>query len=210
MITKTSTALVSETNNMSTLIGTGGAGSIVLRNSTPTDLCSITCGATAFGTPNSTTGIAILQGLPRFSTASASGTCAGFVVRSGAGTALFEGTVNGNYTFTANSTTDVFTAVGHPFANDDIVRVTVAAGATLPAGLAVETDYYIIDNATDVFSLSATLGGAAIDITTNGTGVFKVAKTDAALVFDGGSPNPLEIISGQLIQITSFVYNPQP
>jgi hypothetical protein len=44
---------------------------------------SITCSATAFGTPNSTTGVAILQDLPIFSIATDDGICAGFVVRSG-------------------------------------------------------------------------------------------------------------------------------
>jgi hypothetical protein len=150
MTTKSPTVLISETNNMSTLIGTGGAG-----------------------------------------------------------VQLLSGTVNGNYGFTAVAVTDLITCTEHPFANDDIVRVRVTAGSTLPAGLSLGTDYYVIDSATDEFRLSLTAGGTTVDITDTGTGVFKVAKTDAALLFDGGSGNPLDIVNGQIVQITSFVYNPQ-
>jgi len=209
MTTKSPTVLISETNNMSTLIGTGGAGVIVLRTSAPADLSSLTCGAPAFGTPNATTGVAVLNGLPLSTTATANGTVAGFVVRSGAGVQLFSGTVNGNYGFTAVAATDLITCTGHPFVDNDIVRVRVTAGSTLPAGLALGTDYHVIDAATNEFRLSATSGGITVDITDTGTGAFKVAKTDAALIFDGGSGNPLAITNGQIVQITSFVYNPQ-
>jgi hypothetical protein len=53
------------------------------------------------------------------------------------------------------------------------VRV-VNAGGGLPSGLAAETDYFVRDRTGSSLRLAATLGGAAIDVTTAGTGVHTV------------------------------------
>jgi hypothetical protein len=76
--------------------------------------------------------------------------------------------------FTASpsgATADVVTSGGRPFRNGERVRATNYGGA-LPGGLAVDTDYYVVEaSATgDTFKLSATAGGSAIDITSAGTG----------------------------------------
>jgi hypothetical protein len=77
-------------------------------------------------------------------------------------------------TFTA-ATSDVLTVTPKqgvpPLNNGDKVRVTNVGGA-LPAGLTVDTDYYVINADTDAGTckLSATLGGSAVDITGTGTG----------------------------------------
>jgi len=72
-------------------------------------------------------------------------------------------------TFTADNTTDTFTSAAHGLSNGTIVMVKNAGGA-LPAGLSANTQYYVISAATNTFQLSLTSGGAAVDITTNGTG----------------------------------------
>ncbi len=71
--------------------------------------------------------------------------------------------------FTANVTTDTLTAVGHPYANGDVVRISNTGGA-VPAGLSTLTDYYVIGVSGNTLQLSATSGGSAIDITGVGTG----------------------------------------
>jgi len=73
--------------------------------------------------------------------------------------------------FTVNSTTDVITAVNHPFADGDVVRVSVTGGS-LPVGLYANTDYYARDVSGNTLKLSAASGGTAIDITSAGTGQF--------------------------------------
>ncbi len=74
--------------------------------------------------------------------------------------------------FTAANATDVFTSIGHGIAND--TPIYVSSTLTLPTGLSTATTYYIINTATDTFKLSATVGGSAIDITTDGTGTLYV------------------------------------
>lgn len=72
-------------------------------------------------------------------------------------------------TFTANFSTDTFTATAHGLANNDIVNVSNQSGA-LPTGLAVNVPYYVIGSTTNTFQLSATRAGSAINITDNGSG----------------------------------------
>lgn len=67
-----------------------------------------------------------------------------------------------------NTGTDVFTA-SIAIANDTPVRVT--ATQAIPDGLSIDTTYYVVNSSGLTFKLSATLGGAAIDITSTGTGI---------------------------------------
>jgi hypothetical protein len=81
-----------------------------------------------------------------------------------------------NFVFSADDTTDELTTEApHGRSVDDPVRVKAAAGATLPAGLAENTDYYVqsVPSST-ALKVSATLGGSAINITDTGTGRFKL------------------------------------
>ncbi len=82
------------------------------------------------------------------------------------------------FPFTVNTGTDVVTATGHTYINGQRVRVSQSGGA-LPSPLVAATDYYVRDVATDTFKLALTSGGAAIDITTAGSGTLTV--TDVAL-----------------------------
>lgn len=71
--------------------------------------------------------------------------------------------------FTADSTTDTLTSAAHGLSNGNLITVANAGGG-LPAGLAADTYYYVVGVTANTFQLSLTPGGAAIDITTNGTG----------------------------------------
>jgi hypothetical protein len=67
--------------------------------------------------------------------------------------------------FIVEVTTNAIQAPAHGFANDDNV---VFIGGTPPAPLVEGTVYWIVASATDEFDVSATQGGAAIDLTTQG------------------------------------------
>lgn len=79
-----------------------------------------------------------------------------------------EGSSSAN--FTADDTTDVITSAGHGLNDGQAVRLTTTD--TLPAGLSVDTTYYVrdADRAAGTFKLAETRSGAAVDITDAGTG----------------------------------------
>lgn len=81
-----------------------------------------------------------------------------------------EGAINTKLTrtFTAVAATNVCTSTGHTLNND--VPVVLTSTGTLPAGLSTATIYWIVQEATNVFKLSATRGGTEIDITGTGSG----------------------------------------
>ncbi len=82
--------------------------------------------------------------------------------------------------FTATAATDVIAAPNHPFVNTDMVRLSVSGG-TLPAGVTVLTDYYVRDAVAGVsLKLAATVSGAAIDLTTAGTGNMFIGELPAS------------------------------
>ena len=79
-------------------------------------------------------------------------------------------------TFTADASNEKITFVGGAdFVDDQKLRVTNSGGA-LPAGLAVLTDYFVIalDRDNNQCQLSASSGGAAVNITDAGTGTHTI------------------------------------
>jgi len=96
---------------------------------------------------------------------------------------------------TATAATDTLAAANHPFADGDKVRLSVSGGA-LPTGLAALTDYFVHDAVAGVsLKLAATSGGAAIDITTAGTGSMFIGEI------------PQTTIAGMKLIITDFHEN---
>lgn len=77
--------------------------------------------------------------------------------------------------FTAATATEICTPSGRIFTDTQRVRVH-NKGGELPAGLSVDTDYYIISASSTTFKLSATLGGGAVDITSTGTGTHYIGE----------------------------------
>lgn len=96
---------------------------------------------------------------------------------------------------TDDTTADTLKSIGHGYANGDSVVVWAGAN-TLPAPLAEGTVYFVISTAANNFQLSATSGGAAINITAFGQGhVQKIVQetfaaqgqlTVSGLTIDGG------------------------
>ena len=71
-------------------------------------------------------------------------------------------------TFTADATEDNIEVSSHGLVAGRIVRFTTTT--TLPAGLSLLTDYYVISSAPNTFKVSEYPNGTAVDITDAGTG----------------------------------------
>jgi len=63
---------------------------------------------------------------------------------------------------------DTIIDAGHGLSDDDLVEFRAG---TLPGGLAVDTTYYVVAATTDTYKVSTSLGGAAADLTSAGSGV---------------------------------------
>ena len=94
-------------------------------------------------------------------------------------TAAFAPLVFADDTFTA-ATTDICTDVAHTLLTGD-GPFQLTSSTTLPAGLALATDYWIIKLTADTFkfaaSLALALAGTAVDITDTGTGTHTISDT---------------------------------
>lgn len=71
--------------------------------------------------------------------------------------------------FTVATSTDLITAINHPFTDGEIVRLSVSGGS-LPGGLVEQKDYFVRDVSGNTFKLTETSGGGAVDITSAGSG----------------------------------------
>jgi hypothetical protein len=85
--------------------------------------------------------------------------------------------------FTAETTGETLSVPGHSLIVNDVVRVIAVPGSTLPGGLAAGTTYFVKTVSGDLITLSATLGGATIDITASGSG--SIAKIAAKPILNG-------------------------
>lgn len=74
---------------------------------------------------------------------------------------------------------DEITLEDHGLVNDD--AVTLTTDDTLPTGLSLATTYYVIVVDKDTFSLAASAGGSAINITAVGAGTHTVVLSVLAL-----------------------------
>lgn len=71
--------------------------------------------------------------------------------------------------FTADAGTDFLTDTAHGLVNGDRIMVYNSGGA-LPAGLAENAVYFVVNKTNDTFQVSLTAGGSAINLTSAGTG----------------------------------------
>lgn len=70
---------------------------------------------------------------------------------------------------TFDNTTDKVAWAAHALSDGDVFKFSTTGGA--PTGLTAGTTYFVRDSAANDFKLAATEGGAAINFTTDGTGV---------------------------------------
>jgi hypothetical protein len=87
-----------------------------------------------------------------------------------------------------DDTTDEITLTSHTFHTGQICRVTTSN--TLPAGLAINTDYWVIKVDANTIQLAASyadaIAGTAIDLTTAGVGNQTITASDAAAMYRFG------------------------
>lgn len=78
-----------------------------------------------------------------------------------------------NQIVTGAAATDLLTCYAHGFTTGDRISFDAGPGAGLPTGLATATLYWVIATGltADVFSVSTTSGGAAVNITADGEAI---------------------------------------
>lgn len=98
-------------------------------------------------------------------------------------------------TFTADAGADTLSVgTDNDYANEDTVYLTTTG--TLPAGLSTLTQYYVVNVAAATLQLSATNGGAAINITDAGSGTHTIYQA-----INGSSVGPITVESGHTVTI---------
>jgi hypothetical protein len=98
-------------------------------------------------------------------------------------------------TFTVDAGADTISVgTDDDYANGD--TVVLETTGTLPAGLSVETVYYVRDVAAGTCKLAATYGGSVIDITDTGTGTHTIYQA-----INGSSAGPIAIESGATVTV---------
>lgn len=85
-----------------------------------------------------------------------------------------------------NTTDNEISIQGHGLADDE--KIQLATSGTLPGGLALATDYYIIVKDEDTVQLAAAQGGAPIDLTTQGSGTHNIPAIWLGLIIVPPSP----------------------
>jgi uncharacterized phiE125 gp8 family phage protein len=91
----------------------------------------------------------------------------------------------------------VLTPLPQLFDDDDVVRVSNSGGAA-PTGLtALITDYYVVSSGATTMQLSATSGGAGINVTGAGTGTH----------FVGPTPIPANMLNAMLLVLGDLYAN---
>lgn len=89
-------------------------------------------------------------------------------------------------TFTTDfATDDKLDITAHGFSNTDRIKVT-SSSQDLPAGLDSATIYYVINSTANDFELSLTSGGAAVELTDNGTGTHTAKQVSKITLVNEG------------------------
>lgn len=86
-------------------------------------------------------------------------------------------------TVTFANATDLLTLAGHGLVDGARVYFT---GGTAPTGLTASTRYFAVNTTANTLQLAATLGGAAINFTSDGSGTRTLFVEDFALGYAGG------------------------
>ncbi len=101
-------------------------------------------------------------------------------------------------TFTADNTTDTYTAVAHGLTNGQKIAVS-APGGVLPTGLSVGITYYVVNKTNDTFQLSLARSGAVVAISDNGSGTLSYVGVTTP-VWSSGDIHRLTLTGPTLIE----------
>lgn len=109
--------------------------------------------------------------------------------------------------FTANFSTDILTAAGHPFANGHVVRVRNEGGA-LPSPLDASVIYAIVNKTSTTFQLAPVFSGTPVNLTDAGTGTHYIYPESVPTVLPIGEPEVSNIVMWEdaeaVIKVTHF------
>ncbi|MEO3875532.1 hypothetical protein ABGB18_42695 [Nonomuraea sp. B12E4] len=111
------------------------------------------------------------------------------------GYAPINGSVKGFGTVdAAGVTADAIQSAAHGLVDNDRVQLFNVFGESLPAGLSEGTVYFVVSSTTDTFEVSATQGGASVNITGQGELYFQKVVPE---VF--GSQGQITVAIGALV-----------
>ena len=85
--------------------------------------------------------------------------------------------------FGAVTTGSLFTNSFESFTNGTPVVLSIAAGFSLPGGFSANVVYYVINVSGATFQLSASVGGSAITVTSNGSGYMNITTPWNMVIF---------------------------
>lgn len=86
-----------------------------------------------------------------------------------------------------NVSTNAITSTGHGMLNTQPVYIELENPGTYPTPLAGDVTYFVVGATTDTFQLALTSGGAAIDITAQGSGGFDMFASSVPVTPASGS-----------------------
>lgn len=101
----------------------------------------------------------------------------------------------GRLVSTVTTATNRLELDGHGFEDDEQLVFRALEGGTLPSPLSSGTTYYARRVSDSIFEVAATAGGAAIDITTSGSGVMVAVALD----IDGVLETYSRVVDGYLV-----------
>lgn len=112
---------------------------------------------------------------------------------------LYTGGAYLSFPVTFTDAGDIVTKTAHGLSNGSIVRFSGIVNTT---GISTATDYYVVNAAANTFQLALTPGGAAIALTTNGTGTMDVLPIYYPAFLDTYVPTQL-FTGNQWVQTSS-------
>jgi hypothetical protein len=111
---------------------------------------------------------------------------------------------------TVTAVDDTFTCTSHGFADGEAVRLEAEyASDTLPVGVDNATTYYVRNSAANTFKLAASVGGAAVNVTADGTAtVRRYGNTAVAIAIDNQGASVIGSGSAQADQVATELVAP--
>lgn len=111
-------------------------------------------------------------------------------------------------TVTADAGTNVFSATAHGFLDGEFVSFENSGGA-LPGGLTAGTEYVIRDKTADTFKVAATVGGAAVNLSSNGTGTnsvfYRLGKGYEILKLSGTTDSRVHVNRNRIVGSKTYL-----
>lgn len=109
----------------------------------------------------------------------------------------------GRIVASVDTSTNVLTLDGHGFRSGSELLFRAEGGGSLPTGLVAGTTYYALPQTDSTFKVSATLGGAAVDITTTGARFLVTVARPMLLARQWASGMLDELLPAHVVPLTA-------